>query len=93
MSGFLSPNRAYDGVTRDAEAGVRAMISELHEHKVPAGVMVDAALHILAAWEASHQKKFTVPERETCIQELVSILPSHIDRSRAACWLPDAQGE
>jgi hypothetical protein len=87
-----SPDEADDGVIRHAEAGVRAMISALHEQKVPAGVMVDAALHILAAWEASSQTRFTVAERETCIQELVGILPSHIDQSRAASWLPNAQG-
>jgi hypothetical protein len=92
MSEVSSPNVADDRVIRDAEAGVKAMISFLHEQKVSARAMVDSALHILAAWEASQQTRFTVAERETCIQELMGILPSHIDRSRAASWLPDAKG-
>jgi len=92
MSEFSSPKEADDGAIKYAEAGVRAMISALREQKVPPGVLVDAALHILAAWEASSQTRFTVAERETCIQELVGILPSHIDQSRAASWLPNAQG-
>jgi hypothetical protein len=33
--------------------------------------IVDAALHILVALEASRQMRFAVAERETCIQELV----------------------
>jgi hypothetical protein len=69
------------------------MISALHEEKVPSAVVVDAALHILAAWDASRQTRFTAAERETCIQELVGMLPSHVDQSRAASWLPDAQGD
>jgi hypothetical protein len=73
-----------------AEAGVSAMISALHEQGVAADLIVDAALHILAAWEASRQSSFTVAERETCIQELVEMLPSLVDEELAASWLPEA---
>jgi hypothetical protein len=93
MSEFSSPNERDNDVTRSAEAGVKAMISALHEEKLPSAVVVDAALHILAAWDASRQMRFTVAERETCIQELVGMLPSYVDQSRAASWLPDAQGD
>jgi hypothetical protein len=93
MSELSSPNEGDDDVTRSAEAGVKAMISALHEEMVPAAVVVDAALHILAAWDASRQTRFTVAERETCIQELVEMLPSLVDQSRAASWLPDAQAD
>ena len=93
MSELSSSNERDDDVTRSAEAGVKAMISALHEEKVPSAVVVDAALHILAAWDASRQTRFTAAERETCIQELVGMLPSHVDQSRAASWLPDAQGD
>jgi hypothetical protein len=89
MSEFSSPD---DGVIGDAEACVRAMISALHEHNVSAGLLVDAALHILAAWEASRLTRFTVAEREMCIQELMGMLPSHIDQTRAESWLPRAEG-
>ena len=92
MSEFSSPNERDDDVSRSAEAGVKAMISALHEEQVSAAVVVDAALHILAAWDASRQTRFTVAERETCIQELVEMLPVHVDENRAASWLPDAQG-
>jgi hypothetical protein len=57
MKEFSSPNEADEGVIGYAEAGVRAMISALHEQKIPPGVMVDVALHILAAWEASRQAR------------------------------------
>jgi hypothetical protein len=93
MSEFSGRNERDDDVTSSAEAGVKAMISALHQQKVPAALVVDAALHILAAWDASRQTRFTVAERETCIQELVGMLPSHVDQSRAASWLPDAQGD
>jgi hypothetical protein len=93
MSEFSSSNDRDNGVTRSAEAAVKAMISAVHEENVPAAVVVDAALHILAAWDASRQTRFTVAERETCIQELVGMLPSHVDQGRAASWLPDAQGD
>jgi hypothetical protein len=93
MSEFAIPKDADAGIMRDAEDGIGAMIRALQDQMVPAGVMVDAALHILAAWEASRQSKFTVDERETCIEELMGMLPAHIDESLAAGWLPDAQGE
>ena len=93
MSELSSPNERDDDVSRSAEAGVKAMISALQEEKVSAAVVVDAALHILAAWDASRQTRFTVAERETCIQELVEMLPVPVDQNRAASWLPDAQGD
>jgi hypothetical protein len=86
----MSEFEAHEDVIKIAEAGVKAMISALREQNVPVGVIVDAALHILAAWEASRDANFTAAERETCIQELMEMLPSDIDRSRAARWLPDA---
>ena len=86
----MSELEAHEAAIKIAEASVKAMISTLREQKVTAEVIVDAALHILAAWEASRETSFTVAERETCIQELVEMLPSHIDKSRAVSWLPDA---
>jgi hypothetical protein len=80
---------AHEDAINFAEAGVKAMISALREQNVPADAIVNAALHILAAWEASRDASFTAAERETCIQELMEMLPSHIDKSRAATWLPD----
>jgi len=93
MNEHFNANEVDEGVIKVAEAGVKAMISALREEEVPADVIVDAALHILAAWEASSQTSFTAAEREICIQELVEMLPSHIDQSRAASWLPDAHGD
>jgi hypothetical protein len=52
-------------------------------------VMIDAALHILAAWVASSQVKSTTAEREADIKELEEMLPSYIEYHRAAKWLPD----
>jgi hypothetical protein len=52
-------------------------------------VMIDAALHILAAWVASSQAKSTTAEHEADIEELEELLPSYIEYHRAAGWLPD----
>jgi hypothetical protein len=92
MSEFLSAATIDPDVLKVAEPSVRAMISALDEQKVPADVTVDAVLHVLAAWETSRQASFSVAERETCIQELVEMLLPHIDRERAASWLPNARG-
>jgi hypothetical protein len=54
-----------------------------------ATIVVDAALHILAAWVASSQAKSTTAEREADIEELEELLPLYIDYHRAAKWLPD----
>jgi hypothetical protein len=86
----MSEFEAHKNAIKIAEAGVKAMICTLRERNVPADVIVDAALHILAAWEASRDTNFTAAERETCLHELMQMLPSDIDRRRAARWLPDA---
>ena len=92
MSEFSSASDADEGLIKAAEASIRAMISALHQQNVPADVMVDAALHILATWQASSESSFTGAERERCVQELMEMLPSDIDQRHAASWLPDAHG-
>ena len=52
-------------------------------------VMIDAALHILAAWVASSQSKSTAAERDADIEELEQVLSSYIEYHRSAKWLPD----
>ena len=47
-------------------------------------VMIDAALHILAAWIASSQAKSTAAEREADIETLEALLPSYIEYHRRA---------
>jgi hypothetical protein len=52
-------------------------------------VMIDAALHILAAWVASSQTKSTAAEREADIEGPEKALPSFIEYHRSEKWLPD----
>jgi hypothetical protein len=72
-----------------AEEGIRGMINALGPETIAPDVMVDAALHTLAAWVASSQTKSTAAEREAEIEELEEALPSYIEYHRTAKWLPD----
>jgi hypothetical protein len=51
--------------------------------------MIDAALHILAAWVASSQTDSYAAQQEEELDELVEMLPSYIEYHRTAGWLPD----
>jgi hypothetical protein len=72
-----------------AEEGIRGMINALGAEAIAADMMIDAALHILAAWVASSQTNSTVLQREADIEELEEALPSYIEYHRSAKWLPD----
>jgi hypothetical protein len=72
-----------------AEEGIRGMINALGAEAIAPDVMIDAALHILAAWVASSQSNSTPEEREADIEELEEALPSYIEYHRSAKWLPD----
>ena len=78
-----------DDSMRVAEAGVLGMINATAGTTVTSYVMIEAALHILAAWVASSQTKSTAAERDADIEELKLLLSSFIDYHRAAKWLPD----
>jgi len=51
--------------------------------------MIEAALHILAAWIASSQSKMTTAERDADVEELERLLPSFIEYHRNSKWLLD----
>ena len=70
------------------EEGIRGMLNCVGGEMVSPDAMIDAALHILAAWVASSQAKSTTEEREAVIEELEELLP-YIEYHRAAKWLPD----
>jgi hypothetical protein len=72
-----------------AEEGIRGMINALGPEAIAPDVMIDAALHILAAWVASSQTNATPGEREADIAELEESLPSYIEYHRSAKWLPE----
>ena len=76
-------------ILKIAEEGIRGMLNCVGGEIVSPDVMIDAALHILAAWVASGQVKSTTAEREADIEELEELLPSYIEYHRAAKWLPD----
>ena len=65
------------------------MINALGPEAIAPDLMIDAALHILAAWVASSQTNSTPAEREADIEELEEALPSYIEYHRSAKWLPD----
>jgi hypothetical protein len=81
-----APNEA---AMKIAEEGIRGMINALGAEAIAPDVMIDAALHILAAWLASSQINSTAAEREEDIEELEQSLPSYIEFHRSAKWLPD----
>jgi hypothetical protein len=76
-------------ILKVAEEGIRGMLNCVGGEMVSPDVMIDAALHILAAWVASSQAKSTTAEREADIEELDELLPLYIEYHRAAKWLPD----
>jgi hypothetical protein len=78
-------------ILKVAEEGIRGMLNRVGGDIVSPDVMIDAALHILAAWVASSQAKSTTAEREADIEELEELLPLYIEYHRAAKWLPDPQ--
>ena len=82
----FAPN---EEILKVAEEGIRGMINAFGEERIAPDVMIDAALHILAAWVASSQTKSTAAEREADIEELGELLPSYIEYHRAVKWLPD----
>ncbi len=76
-------------IVRVAQAGIRGMVTAVAEEKISLHVMVDAALHVLAAWVASSQMHSRAVERDEEVDELLEILPSYIEFHRAAGWLPE----
>jgi hypothetical protein len=75
---------------RVAEEGIRGMINATSGATTTSYVMIEAALHILAAWVASSQTRSTAAERAADVEELEGLLSSFIDYHCAAKWLPDA---
>jgi hypothetical protein len=74
---------------RLAEEGIRGMINATCGPTITSYVMIEAALHILAAWVASSQTKSTPAERDADIEELKGSLSSFIDYHRTTKWLPE----
>jgi hypothetical protein len=72
-----------------AKEGIRGMLNCVGGEMVSPDVMIDAALHILAAWVASSQAKSSSAEREADMEELENLLPSYVEYHRRAKWLPD----
>ena len=76
-------------VVKVAEAGIKGMIAAVNKEMISPHVMIDAALHVLAAWVASSQTHSPAGEREEEVDELLEILPSYIEYHRTAGWLPE----
>ena len=76
-------------IVKVAQAGIRGMVGAIGTEIVSPHIIIDAALHILAAWVASSQTNSPVGEREEEVEELIEVLPSYIEYHRTAGWLPD----
>jgi len=76
-------------IAKIAQAGIRGMVGAVGAEIISPHVMIDAALHVLAAWVASSQTHSSAGEREEEIEELVEIPPSYIECHRTDGWLPD----
>jgi hypothetical protein len=76
-------------IVKVAEAGIKGMITAVNKEMISPHVMIDAALHVLAAWVASSQTHSPTGEREEEVDELLEILPSYIEYHRTAGWLPE----
>ena len=76
-------------VVKAAEAAIKGMITAVNKEMISPHVMIDAALHVLAAWVASSQTHAPTGEREEEVEELLDVLPSYIEYHRTAGWLPE----
>ena len=76
-------------IVKVAEAGIKGMIAAVNKEMISPDVMIDAALHVLAAWVASSQTHSPTSERDEEVDELLEILPSYIEYHRTAAWLPE----
>ena len=89
MSMAEGSNSLNDDSMRVAEGGIHGMINATAGATVTSYVMIEGALHIMAAWVASSQTKSTTAERDADVEELKGLLSSFIDYHCAAKWLPD----
>jgi hypothetical protein len=56
-----------------AKAGVLGMAGAIGENPVPPEVMIEAALHVLAAWIASGHTSMSVAESNERVEELAEM--------------------
>ena len=52
-------------------------------------VMIEAALHLLAAWIASGHTGMSVAESNEEVAELAGMLPFYIEYHRVEGWIPE----
>jgi hypothetical protein len=76
-------------IVKVAEAAIKGMIGAVNREMISPHVMIDAALHVLAAWVASSQTHSPLGERAEEVEELLDVLPSYIEYHRIAGWLPE----
>jgi hypothetical protein len=76
-------------IVKVAEAGIKGMIAAVNKEMISPHVMIDAALHVLAAWVASSQTHSAAGERDEEVEELLAIVPSYVEYHRTAGWLPE----
>jgi hypothetical protein len=85
----MKVGNAESEIEKVAQAAIRGMVGAVSTETISPHVMIDAALHVLAAWVASSQATSPMAKREDEIEELVEVLPSYIEYHRSAGWLPE----
>ena len=78
-----------EDIVKVAQAAIRGMVGGVGSKTISPHVMIDAALHVLAAWVASSQTHSPIGERDEEVEELLEVLPSYIEYHRSAGWLPE----
>jgi hypothetical protein len=76
-------------IVKVAKAGIKGMIAAVNREMISPHVMIDAALHVLAAWVASSQMHSPTCEREEEVEEVLDVQPSYVEYHRTAGWLPE----
>ena len=76
-------------IEKIAQAAIRGMVGAVGTETISPHVMIDAAIHVLAAWVASSQTHSPVVDREEEVEELLNVLPSYVEYHRTAGWLPE----
>ena len=69
-------------IEKVAQAGIRGMVGALGRETISPHVMIDAALHVLAAWVASSQTNSATSEREEEVEMVFFPLAHHFHHRR-----------
>ena len=70
-------------IEKVAQAGIRGMVSAVGRETISPHVMIDAALHVLAAWVASSQAHSPIGKRDEEVDERLAVRDEHDKSGRS----------